>query len=296
MVKYLIGDIEMGGFGAMFARRKLIMQIAEAFNRLPVFRFTNYVYEDPFEPLATTLQDLKKEKINEVRRFNFVDNNDKAVFFDFNSYWLTNNCTTYQCWRPQDTTYLQYSGKLYNSLKMTPSFTKEIESTINKIKAEWNIVNFNNIIGLHYRKGDKIAESSYLSEDFVINFIKERFDIKKYKVFIASDDHSCILSLIKKFPEIEFIYDKSEKRLGNPNLSNQQQILNDPTLKHGETITFMKNIEIFKNCLCVIGSYNVQLTKISGSINSYLKNKDSLFLINPNNNNLETLGTSLETS
>jgi hypothetical protein len=41
--KYLIGDIEWGGFGAMYARRKLIMQIAHAFNRTPIFRYTSYI-------------------------------------------------------------------------------------------------------------------------------------------------------------------------------------------------------------------------------------------------------------
>ena len=47
--KYIIGDIEIGGFGAMCARRKLIMQIGHAFNRIPIFRYTNYIYDDPFE-------------------------------------------------------------------------------------------------------------------------------------------------------------------------------------------------------------------------------------------------------
>ena len=44
---------------------------------------------------------------------------------------------------------------------------------LEQIKKDWNIQEFKNIIGLHFRKGDKINESVYMSEDFVVNFIKE---------------------------------------------------------------------------------------------------------------------------
>jgi hypothetical protein len=295
--KYLVGNIEIGGFGAMYARRKLIMQIAEAFGREPIFRFTNYVYEDPFTPLTTTLEDLKKQGINEVKKFNFQNTDDRVVFFDFDSYWGSINCDKYQCWFPENKTYLSYSGEIYDRLKINKQFTEEVQQSVNQIKQEWGVNNdFKNILGLHFRKGDKINESLYLSEDFVINFIKDKFDITKSRVFVTSDDKECILSIIKKYPEIDFIYDKEEKRYGKQDLSNMQLVINNPELKHNETLTFIKNIEILKQCLCVIGCYNVQLTKISGCINSFINNKNNLYLINPNNNQLEEMGNSLETS
>jgi len=296
MAKYLIGDIELGGFGAMYARRKLIMQIAEAFEREPVFRYTNYVYEDPFMPLSTTLSVLKEQKINEVKKFNFTKTDDVAVFFDFNTYWGSQYCSQYQCWHPQDKTYLKYSGEMYNKLKLNEQYTLEVTNSIQKIKDMWSIETFKDVVGLHFRKGDKINESLYMSEDFIISFIKENFDITKQKVFITSDDEECILNLIKKCPEISFIYDKNEKRYGRQDLSNVELVAKDASLKHSETLTFAKNTEILKQCFCVVGCYNVQLTKISGSINSYLNNKNNLHLINPNTNKLEELGTSLETS
>jgi hypothetical protein len=262
-----------------------------------VFRFTgNYAYEDPFESLPTTLNDLKKLNINEVKKFYFNDTDDLVLYFNFNEYWGSKYSDEYQCWKPKNENYLFYSGKLYNNLKTNQQYTTEINDLLEQIKKNWNIQEFKNIIGLHFRKGDKINESVYMSEDFVVNFIKENFNIKTQKVFITSDDTECILSIVNKFPEIEFIYDKNEKRYGNPTLSNMQLVINNPELKHEETVTFMKNIEILKQCYRVIGCYNTQLTKISGSINSYLNNENRVYLLNPNTNKTEKMGSSIEAS
>jgi hypothetical protein len=296
MKKYLVGDIGVGGFGAIFSRRKLIMQIAEAFNREPVFRFTNYVYEDPFEPLPYTLNDLKQQGINEVKKFTFTDTDELAVYFDFDNYWESNYRDVYQCWSPNNENYLFYTGKLYNSLNIKQQYAIEIDRRLDQIKKDWNIQRFKDILGLHFRKGDKINESLYMSEDYVASFIKTNFDIKLHKVFITSDDLGCILSMINKYPEINFIYDKTEKRYGIPSLSNMQLVINNPELKHEETITFMKNVEILKQCSCVMGCYNTQLTKISGCINSYLNNEDRVYLLNPYTSVLEKMGNSLHTS
>jgi hypothetical protein len=295
-MKYLIGDIEIGGFGAMYARRKLIMQIAEAFNREPVFRFKNYVYEDPFLPLPVTLNDLKNKKINEVKKFTFEDVEDEVLFFDFDNSWGYNDRYKYQCWSPKGESYLFYSGKLYNKLQYKQEYSTEINNFITQIKKDWSIDSFKNIIGLHFRRGDKVIETPYMSEQFVINFIKQTFNTSKHYIFITSDDYDYILFLIKKYPEINFIYDLHEKRYGQNNISNMQLVISNPNLKHEETLTFIKNIEILKQCYCVVGCYNVQLTKIGGCINSFINNKSNLYLINPHNNNLEVMGNSVHTS
>jgi hypothetical protein len=296
MSKYLVGDIEFGGFGAMYARRKLIMQIAEAFGREPIFRFKNYVYEDPFLPLQTTLEDLKSKKINKVKKFTFENDDDEVLFFDFDSSWGFNDRYKYQCWSPEGEPYLFYSGKLYDRLQYKKEFSAEINNSVVQIKKDWNIDSFKDIIGIHFRRGDKIIETPYMSEEFVIDFIKRTFDTKKYKVFITSDDYDYILFLIQKYPEINFIYDQHEKRYGQKNISNMQLVINNPFLKHSETLTFLKNVEILKQCYSVIGCYNVQLTKISGCINSFINSKNNLYLINPYNNNFEVMGNSIHTS
>lgn len=295
MAKYLVGDIECGGFGAMYARRKLIMQIAEAFNRVPVFRYTNYAYEDPFEPLETVLEDLKKQGINEVKTFKFEDVKDEAVFFNFNTYWGTEFMNRYQCWCPKDKSYLLYTGEKYNKLKLTKDFQQEVENKIDAIKKDNNITKFDNVIGVHLRRGDKLQDNEYLSDDFVFSFIKEKFGTG-VQIFITSDEGEYIQTLKDKYKDYNILYDRNESRYGDKNVSNVELVLKQPELKHSETLTFIKNVEILKQCKCVIGMYNAQMTKIAGSINSFLRDSDNLFLLNPKTNNLETLGSSIETS
>ena len=63
-----------------------------------------------------------------------------------------------------------------------------------------------------------------------------------------------------------------------------------------ETLTFVKNVEILKQCKRVIGLNSAQMTKIAGSINSFLKNENCLFLIDPEKNELDVMGSSVQTS
>lgn len=299
-MKFLVGDIEAGGFGAMYARRKLIMQIAEAFNRVPIFRFTNYEYEDPFQTLPYTLQTLKELKLTTAKKFKFEDTKDDVVFFDFSSYWPSSYRDIYQTWHPKDITYLMYSGKLYNELKLNSVYQTQVNEQLKKLKMEWSIETFENVIGLHFRRGDKITEGSstykYQDKDFFINFIREKYDLTKNAVFITSDDSNFIETVIQSYPNINFIWDKNEQRYGHSTISNAELVKGNPNLKLQETLTFVKNVEILKQCQCVVGGYNVQMTKISGSINSFLKNKESLFLINPVTNELDVMGSSEFTS
>lgn len=297
MKKYLVGDIEIGGFGAMYARRKLIMQIAEAFNRVPVFRFTaGYAYEDPFESLPTVLNDLKKLNVNEVKKFNFQNTDDMVLYFDFDWYWHSIFREKYQCWHPKDQNYLFYSGKLYDSLKIKSEYKNKINQQIKKICDFWKIDNFKDVVGLHLRRGkDKKVETDYVTDEAFIDLITQQKLATKI-IFITSDDKQSIRNIINNNSKLTFIYDKDELRHKNTEITNLQQVYNNPELKTTETLTFIKNVEILKQCFCVIGSYNVQLTKISGSINSYLNNKNNLFLINPQNNALEIMGSSFITS
>ena len=292
--KYLIGDIEWGGFGAMYARRKLIMQIAHAFQRIPIFRFTSYIYDDPFEPFNINISTIKEMGINEIKKFDFTDNDEQIVFFDFGSYWGSANMHKFQCWHPKDEEYLFYSGYLYNSLKLNDEYQKRVEESVFFIKEKYNIANFEDITGLHLRRGDKIVESPYLSDTFIFDFLKKINSPKK--IFVTSDELDYIHEIEGKYTDYEFIYDSEENRYGSKGLSNVSLIMQNPSLVKEETLTFVKNIEILKECNCVIGSHSAQMTKIGGSINSYLRNKNNLYLINPNNNQLEIMGNSEQTS
>lgn len=292
--KYLIGDIEWGGFGAMYARRKLIMQIAHAFNRIPVFRITSYAYDDPFKQFEINLNTLKNKGIKEIKKFDFTDNDEQAVFFDFGAYWNSVNMEKYQCWHPKEESYLMYSGFMYNLLQLKESYVEKINENIDFIKEKYEIKDFSNFTALHLRRGDKITETSYISDEFLFNFLKE--NEFGNKIFVTSDELEYIHEIENKYPEYEFIYDSDEKRYGNSKISNADLVSRDPSLKEQETFTFVKNVEILKQCKRVIGLNSAQMTKIAGSINSFLKKENSLFLIDPLTNKIDTMGSSAQTS
>ena len=292
--KYIVGDIEWGGFGAMYARRKLIMQIAHAFNRTPVFRYTSYAYEDPFKEFTPNLDSLKKKGIKEVEKFDFSYNDKEVVFFDFASYWNSSNMREYQCWHPKEVEYLMYSGYMYNLLKLNNSYKSKVEEEIEYLKEKYEIENFKNLVALHLRRGDKIVESSYLTHEFIFKYVEENSLGKHF--FVTSDDLEYIHEVEEKYPQYNFIYYSEEKRYGNQKMSNTDMVSMNPALKEQETLTFVKNVEILKQCKCVIGPHSAQMTKIAGSMNSYLKDNNALHLIDPNSNKKETMGSSEQTS
>ena len=48
--RYLVADLEPGGFGAMVARRKIAYQLGQAFNRTVLFRNAGSLYDECYEP------------------------------------------------------------------------------------------------------------------------------------------------------------------------------------------------------------------------------------------------------
>jgi hypothetical protein len=79
-------------------------------------------------------------------------------------------------------------------------------------------------------------------------------------------------------------------------ISNVDLVTRNPNLKEQETFTFMKNVQILRHCKFVVGHYSSQLSKIAGSMNSFDKNKDSLYLINPVESKIDYMGSSMHTS
>lgn len=292
--KYIIGDIEWGGFGAMYARRKLIMQIAHAFDRIPIFRYTSQIYDDPFKQFDINLNTLKEKGINNVKKFDFTNSDEVAVFFDFGSYWNSPNMEKYQCWHPKEVDYLNYSGYLYSLLTLNEHYSLKVNEQINFIKEKYEINTFENVLALHLRRGDKITETAYLSESFLFDTVKKAYD--GTKIFVTSDDLDYIYEIENKYPNYDFIYDSDEKRYGDKMMSNADMVYRNPALKEQETLTFIKNVEILKQCKFVIGTYSAQMSKIAGSMNSFINKRNNLLLINPENNTFENLGDSISSS
>jgi hypothetical protein len=293
--RYLVGDIEYGGFGAMYARRKLIMQISQAFNRIPIFRFSkSYVYDDPFLEFNPNIKNLKDKGIKEIKKFDFTDSDEMVMFFDFGSYWNSPNMHKYQCWSPNNENYLQYSGYMYNILRLKDEYSLKVDEKLNFIKEKYEIDSFKEYIAVHLRRGDKITETSYLNDINLFEFI-ENLNLGN-KIFVTSDELDYIYEIEDKYPNFEFIYDADEKRYGSKTLSNVDMVARNPSLREQETLTFIKNIEILKQCKVVIGPNSAQMTKIAGSVNSFLNGKNNLYLINPKDNSIDVMGSSEQTS
>jgi hypothetical protein len=199
----------------------------------------------------------------------------------------------YQNRAPKNADYLKYSGYLYDQLKINQEYTDLIDKKIQEIKEKFNIKNFNSVIGVHLRRGDKIVEIPYLSEKTVFDLVdklKTEDNIKDCAIFITSDELQYIEEIIEKYPQYNFIYDKEEPRYGSQHMSNLQLVASHPFLKKQETLTFMKNVEILKQCAYVIGPHGAQMSKIAGAINSYHNNSKKLFLINSETDKLEEMG------
>jgi len=292
--KYIIGDIEWGGFGAMYARRKLIMQIGHAFGRTPIFRYTSYVYDDPFKQFNVNLDTLKKNGIKEVEIFDFTENDKEVVFFDFGKYWNSENMHKYQCWRPNDVDYTMYSGYMYGLLKLNKTYKDKVEECIDFLKEKYEIKGFKNLTALHLRRGDKIMETSYLSDEYLFKYVEENKLGDSF--FVTSDELDYIHEIEQKYPQYNFIYDSEEKRYGNQKISNTDMVTRNPALKEQETLMFMKNVEILKECKAVVGLHSAQMTKIAGSMNSFSNKKNNLHLLDPKTNKRETMGSSEQTA
>ena len=273
--KFLIADLEIGGFGAMVARRKLVYQIGHAFNRTVLFKYNNMEYDECFEDycIFSFEEIVKKYKMVE---FNFTDQNDKLCYFNFNKYWNSSYKNIYQTWCDPDyeKNYLFFSGLLLSQLKIKPIYKEYIDNI--KQKLNFNI----KTIGLHVRRGDSTKETNgkILPLDIYMNEVKK---IKNKtginRVFVCSDDENVFNKLKTSYNDYIFFQDDDEKRYNN---NNSIMVIRNKNLKKQETFTGIKIIELLSSCEYVIGQMNIQFTKLSGAKLSFLKGENRLILIN----------------
>lgn len=278
--KYIIFNIDYGGFGAMVARRKLALQFGHYFNRTVIFNFIDHLYDDPFEEISNIkYEEIKNEKIV---KFNYTLNqNDKVVFFDFNDYWNNSKIKNeYHEKSVDNLNFVEFSGLLLNFLKLKNGYQKLVDESIKKIKDN------EPIIGIHIRRGDKEVESPYIP---IERYLNELIKINKItninKVFVTSDSDYAIEELKELAFDFTFIYDKNELRYNSKIANIHYARLNDENKKR-ETETCIKNIYMLSECTYIIGQSNAQFSKIA-LCKQVDKNNDinSYSLINPFNLN-----------
>lgn len=292
--KFLIADLEDGGFGAMVARRKLIFQIAHAFNRTVIIEKNGYLYEECFENYHPYDIGEIKRKYGPVKEFKFSKyQEDKVCYFDFDKYWNSENKKIYQTWSDPRLKgdYLKFSGLILSQFKIK----KEYQDYIDNIKKELDFKE--KTIGLHVRRGDKGIETgkhqyvlikSYMRE---VKLISQKTGINR--VFVTSDDPGIFKELKRDYKDFNFFQDENEERYNN---ANWKMVKNNTNIRKQETMTGIKIIELLASCDYVVGQSNTQFAKLAGSKLSYKKGGNRLVLINYEDNQVVNFGINSKTS
>ena len=273
-----MADLESGGFGAMVARRKLLSQIAYATNRTLIFRETNYLYDECYEPLTQhKLLDViglyghKAATIDSIE-----DTSCPFVYFTFDYYWNHPKYKDlYQCWRPDGISYIEFCGAILDGFKLLPEYQKYSDSVRDRLFID------DNTIGLHIRRGDKGIETgkhTFISLDGYEREVRkasEKLDSKR--VFISSDSRDAMEEMKTRLGGYDVFWDENEKRYDNANWSMVQK---NPEMRRDETMTGAKIIDLFGSCGYVIGQENTQFAKLGGSLCcARTGNKDCMTLI-----------------
>jgi len=296
--KFLIADIEPGGFGAMVARRKLAYQLGQAFNRIVIFRNAGSLYDECYEPMCQYSLEEVLQKNSEVYKFKFdKTQEEKVCYFGFDEYWNSPHKDTYQCWcdplyADEENGYLYFSGLVLSQFKPLPDYTKKYEDVKEDLK--WK----EPTIGLHVRRGDKGIETgqnqyvlleSYMRE---VQRISDETGIKK--VFVTSDSSEPFFELQENYKDFEFVQDDLEKRYDN---ANWKLVSENPELKKEETMTGIKIIELLASCDYIVGQANTQFAKLGGAISCYRTgNRNCLTLIDYETQEVVPYGTNSATS
>jgi len=296
--KFLVADIESGGFGAMVARRKLAYQLGQAFDRTVIFRNAGSLYDECYEPLCQYSLEEVLLRNPKVYKFTFdKTQEDKVCYFSFDEYWNSPHKDIYQCWcdplyADEENGYLYFSGLVLSQFKPLTDYVdnyKQIKENLN-----WK----EPIIGLHVRRGDKGIETgknqyvsleSYMRE---VQRISDETGIKK--VFVTSDSPKPYCELQENYTDFEFVQDDLEKRYDN---ANWRLVSENPELKKEETMTGIKIIELLASCDYIVGQSNTQFAKLGGSLSCYRNgNRNCLTLIDYKTQEAVQYGTNSATS
>lgn len=148
----------------------------------------------------------------------------------------------------------------------------ELQAVIDITKKRLGWANYDLVIGLHIRRGDKNTEGPYIHTETYIHFVQKVCSLypnKNIAVFLASDDPNCYLDFKSKLSNgcsINILWDAEEDRFNNYNAAMVQ---NNATLAKQESITAAKNISLLGDCDYVIGMASAQFTWLGGLLSVF---------------------------
>lgn len=161
----------------------------------------------------------------------------------------------------------QWCSVLAKAICGTPDLKLQAIIRSTKERLKWG--NFDIIIGLHVRRGDKNTEAPYIPAEVYIQHLLEIFNKhpnKKCAVFLASDDPCCIQEFQSKLSNISILWDEEEDRFNNYNAGMAKTNSN---LAEQESLTAAKNISLLGQCDYVIGMSTAQFTWIGGLLSIF---------------------------
>ena len=146
--------------------------------------------------------------------------------------------------------------------KPLPELQSVVDST--KERLGWN--NYDLVMGLHVRRGDKNTEVPYIHTQTYIHFAEKVCELhpnQKIAIFLASDDPDCAEEFKSKLANqhIDILWDSTEDRFNNYNAG---MVKESAALAKQESITASKNICLLGDCDYVIGMASAQFTWIGG--------------------------------
>ncbi len=258
--KFLVADLEFGGFGAMIARRKLALQLGLYFDRCVILRNNRYVYDDPYKPLSRfSLEDIKNEP---QVAMDFSQQEDKVVRFDFNNYW--NDKTILAQYHEKtvgDLDFRLFSGVLLNLLELKDEYAAFVQQKDDAIGISSCA---GPLLGVHIRRGDKEMDTPYISIERYATEIKDILGrTGGFEIFLCSDDSRVVDQLSDALKDVRILYDNEETRYDSKT-NNLSYVTSSKQKKMEESMTGIKVIELLSRCNHVLGQSNVQFAKLAG--------------------------------
>lgn len=276
--KFLVVDIEFGGFGAMIDRRRLGLHLGFLSNRCVIFRNSGDVYDNPFIDISKWyLSDIQNNHFKPLDINNLENQNDKFCYFDFMNYWnspLRNQLQYSSPYKGIDFRY--YHGFLLSRLKLKSEYEDFYLNKKNNLDID------NSMIGVHVRRGDKIVDCPYIENEiyyYIISDIKNKTGINK--IYLTSDDSNLVNDFKRDLKDFEIIWDYDENRYGKKEQSNLDLVRSNHNFSKQEALTGIKTIKLLSDCNYIIGQSNAQFSKLSILLSKYRNINNMYYLIDP---------------
>jgi hypothetical protein len=153
---------------------------------------------------------------------------------------------------------LALDGVICSFFELKPDYQKMVEGHRRRLELP------HAYIGVHYRRGDKRAETPYVPvEDYRRSVLELARNTGLDSVYIASDSSDAVRELDLESAGLKVFFDRAERRLNNANhrylMANQEE----STL---ETETAIKNIYLLAGAQGLVGQSNAHFATLAASM------------------------------